>query len=211
MPYKSKAECERENWMMLPEVVAHIRSADSCDEKVARQLLVKALADGVRVLGPLRWAREKDDKPRPFGYTPATVPTDTPPLGRDWLTAKIRWKTGRVRDDWSQDRNGKWRLLLILRFKVEQQWPLSLPSDATAKMRVVKVDIKLADAITHLRKTEQPGRTIQWNRFCDKVRDNCDGWKDCKNRVSKRGFGDRTIKRFVKSLQSSKLKDKRDI
>jgi hypothetical protein len=57
MPYKSKAE--RENWMMLPEVVAHIRSADRCDEKVARQQLANALAYGVRVLGPLRWARDE--------------------------------------------------------------------------------------------------------------------------------------------------------
>src|SRR5262249_29285955 len=101
MPYKSKAERERENWMMLPEAAAHIRSADRCNEKAARHQLVKALADGVRVLGPLRWDRETGDKPSPFGDTPVTVPTDTPPSGRDWLTARIRWKTGRVRDDWS--------------------------------------------------------------------------------------------------------------
>jgi len=210
MPYKSEAERERENWMTLPEAVAHIRSADCCDEKVARQQLVKALADGV--LGPLRWDREEDDKPPPFGYAPATVPTDAPPLGRDWLAAIIRWKTGTVRDDWSEHRNGKWRLLLIHRFKVKQQWPLSSASeplssasDATAKTHVVNVDVKLGGAITHLMKTQQPGRTIEWQRFCDQVRDACAGWKDQTNRVPKRGFSDKTIQRYVASMRNDKL------
>ena len=73
----------------------------------------------------------------------------------------------------------------------------------------VKIDVKLAEAITHLMKTHQPGRTIAWDLFCDTVRDNCDGWKDRKNRNSKRGFSDKTINRFVKSLRSGKLKDKK--
>ena len=132
MPYKSKAEVERERWMTLPDAVAHIithlraAKADHCDEKAARQQIIKALADGVQVLGPLRWDKEKGDKPPPFGYTPTIVPTDTPPLGRDWLTAKIRWKSGRVLDDWGEYKNGKWRVLMILRATVEQHWPLTV-------------------------------------------------------------------------------------
>jgi hypothetical protein len=122
MPYKSRAELERECWMMLPEAVAHIRDADGCDEAAARQQIIKALADGVRALGLLRWEKEKGDKP-PFGSTGITVPSDTPPSGRDWLTAKIRWNAGRVRNDWSEYKSGKWRVLLILRAKVEQLWP----------------------------------------------------------------------------------------
>jgi hypothetical protein len=137
MPYKSKAESERENWVTLPVAVAHIRAADRCEEKDARRQLIKALADGPRILGPLRWEKGKGDKPPPFGYTPMTVPTDTPPLGRDWLTARIRWEAGRVHDDWSEHKNGKWRVLLILRSKVEQHWPLT-PATAVGKAPIVK-------------------------------------------------------------------------
>jgi hypothetical protein len=92
MPYKSQAERERERWMTLPEAVAHIRATDRCDENAARRQIIKALADGLRVLGPLRWKREKGDRPPPIGYTRLTVPSDTPPLGHHWLTANIRWK-----------------------------------------------------------------------------------------------------------------------
>lgn len=107
----------------MPEAVAHICSADRCDERTAHQQIIKALADGLRVLGPLRWDTEKDDRPPPFGSTPITTPTDTPPIGRFWSETKIRWKTGRVRDDWSEHKNGKWRVPLILRAKVAQHWP----------------------------------------------------------------------------------------
>jgi hypothetical protein len=75
----------------------------------------------------------------------------------------------------------------------------------------LKIDVKLAEAIMHLMKAHQPGRNMPWDVFCDTVRDNCDGWTDRKNRKPKRGFGDKTIKRFVKSLRNGKLKDKRDI
>jgi hypothetical protein len=70
----------------------------------------------------------------------------------------------------------------------------------------VKTDVKLAEAITHLMKTQQPGRTIQWERFCDLVRDDCAGWKDQTNRVPKRGFSDKTIQRYVAGMRI----DKRD-
>ncbi len=139
MPYKSEAERERERWMTLPEAVAHITArlraanADHCDEKAARQQIRKALADGVWVLGPLSWERERDDKPPPFGYTPVIVPSDTPPIGCAWLKAKIRWNTGRVRNDWTEYKYGKWRVPLILRDKVEQHWPLAPSPNAIAK------------------------------------------------------------------------------
>lgn len=127
MPYKSKAERERERWMTLPEAVAHIRLADKCGESDARRQLLKALADGLSAMGPLKWEKEKDDEPRPFGYTPIIVPTDAPPVGREWLKAKIRWKTGKVRNDWTEYKYGKWRVPLILRAKVDQHWPLAPP------------------------------------------------------------------------------------
>ena len=123
MPYKSKAEREREEWMTLPEIVKHLRSVDNCDERTARRQLVKALADGG--LRPLKWERERGGRSQPFGYTSLTVPTDTPPSGRDWLVAKINWKVGKVRDDWGEFRPRKWRVLLIRRFTVLRTWPSS--------------------------------------------------------------------------------------
>ena len=49
-----------------------------------------------------------------------------------------------------------------------------------------------------LKEGKQPGSTILWKAFCDDVRDRCEGWKDRKHRVPKRGFGEKTIKRIVK-------------
>jgi len=106
MPYNSKAELAREKWVTVLEVVAHLQSADKCDEEDARQQLRKALAD--EVLGPLKWDQEK---PPSIGYSPIAVPTDTPPLGRAWLTAKIRWKVGKVRNDWGDYKYRKWRAI----------------------------------------------------------------------------------------------------
>jgi hypothetical protein len=122
MPYKTTAEKEREKWMTLPEAVTHIRSADGCDEEEARRQLIAALAEGLRPLGVLKWERERNDRSPPMGYTPATTPTDTPPTGPAWLKAKIRWKDGRVRDDWGEYKPGKWRVLLIQRHSVHRVW-----------------------------------------------------------------------------------------
>jgi hypothetical protein len=53
----------------------------------------------------------------------------------------------------------------------------------------------IRDAIAQLMKEGmQPASTVLWDEFCDLVRDRCDGWKDQKNRVPKRGFSDKTIK-----------------
>jgi hypothetical protein len=121
--YKTSAEQEREKWMTLPEAVSHIRIANGYDEREAQRQLIAVLADNWRILGPLKWERERDDRSLAFGYTPATTPTDTPPLGPAWLEAKIRWKTGRVRDDWGQYKPGKWRTLWVSRDRVARQWP----------------------------------------------------------------------------------------
>ena len=51
---------------------------------------------------------------------------------------------------------------------------------------------------------EEPGRTVQWNTFCNSVRNDCDGWANPKKTVPERGFGDKSIKRVVegeKTLQ----------
>jgi hypothetical protein len=116
MPYKTTAEKEREKWMTLPEAVIHIRSADGCDEEEARRQLIAALADldahRLAPLGPRRWAQE--DGVQMSGLAP---------VGPVWLEAQINWETGTVRDDWDAANYGKWRLLLISRWRVYHQWP----------------------------------------------------------------------------------------
>jgi hypothetical protein len=117
-------------WMTLPETVAHICSAKRHNNKrIARRELIATLTMGLRPLGPLRWRRERDDKPPPFGRTSISMPTDTPPVGCAWSGAKIRWSTGRVRDDWGEYKPGKWRVLLISRHAVLKTWPLPSASD----------------------------------------------------------------------------------
>jgi hypothetical protein len=121
MPYKSKAEREREEWMTLLDAAEHIRNAEGMpDEREARDQLRAALADG---LLPLKWKRGHRDPAPPFGYLACPAPTDDPPRGRQWSTAKINWKTGKVRDDWGEYQSGKWRILLVHRHMVINQWP----------------------------------------------------------------------------------------
>jgi hypothetical protein len=84
MPYKTKAEQEREKWMTLPDAIVHICSANGFDEKAARRQLIAALLEGARVLQPLKWDRERGDKSPPFWPTSIMSPMDTPPLGYAW-------------------------------------------------------------------------------------------------------------------------------
>jgi hypothetical protein len=164
MPYKTKAERQREEWMALLEAVTHIRSADNCDENAAREQLIAALADGA--LGPLRWQRERDDKPPLFGFTSIVTPTDTPPLGRAWEKAKIRWKTGHVRDDWGGYKPGKWRILLISKYRVVRCWPVSSPSGPSDKRD--NLDMSSVVSIDAPRERRKRGRTPE---VSNKVKD----------------------------------------
>jgi hypothetical protein len=60
----------------------------------------------------------------------------------------------------------------------------------------------LHDAVAQLMEEgTQPASTVPWDQFCDLIRDRCNGWKDRKNRVPKRNFSDKTIKRIVSSLK----------
>jgi hypothetical protein len=117
MPYKTKAERDRENWKTIPEVVTDICAADDCVPTAARNQLRRALTAGD--LWPLRWQPEKSDRTPPtMGAGPLAVADDLPPSKQVWLEAKIRWKTGRVLDEWGQYNNGKWRVLLMHRLVV---------------------------------------------------------------------------------------------
>jgi hypothetical protein len=124
MPYRTKAELDRENWKTIPDAVADICAADHCEARAARDQLRKALADDDS-LWPLRWQLEKRDRTpeKKQRDIPFSVPDDLPPHGRVWSEAKIRWQTGRVRDDWGDYNKGKWRVLLIHRLAVGRHWP----------------------------------------------------------------------------------------
>jgi len=139
MPYKSKAERERENWRTIPEAIVAICAADRCDESTARKLLRKALANAD--LGPLRWQPEKGDitlqKPRASRFA---IANHGPPNGQIWITAKIRWSTGRVRDDWD---TGKWLVLLIHRLRIDRYWaPPNTPSAGPASGNVIPINTR---------------------------------------------------------------------
>jgi hypothetical protein len=86
MPYVSKAERERAEWVKLPALVTQVQEADACDAKAARKQIRAMLADGV--LWPLRW---ENPLSAPWSILPARG-------GKGWLTAKINWKTGKVLD-----------------------------------------------------------------------------------------------------------------
>jgi hypothetical protein len=125
MPYRTKAELDRENWKTVPEAVEDICGADGCEVKAARDQLRKALSGGG--LWPLRWQFEKRDRTpqRKSRDSAFAVPDDLPPSGQEWSEAKIRWTQGRVRDDWGDYNKGKWRVLLIHGLSVGRYWPQS--------------------------------------------------------------------------------------
>jgi hypothetical protein len=172
MPYKTKAESERENWMTLPEAVTHILSADKCDDlSAARRQLRAALADGA--LKPLRWKRESDDRSPPFGSTSVITPSETPPLGRDWLNAKIRWRMGRVRDDWDEFKNGKWRVLLIHGHSLARHWPKHVRTGPSKHAGGTRVSAKVIDLSARKGGGRPTARSQVYNEL-HKMRDS--GW-----------------------------------
>jgi hypothetical protein len=57
----------------------------------------------------------------------------------------------------------------------------------------------LVDAVTGaLRTVGTPGKTVQWQRFCDHVR------RECKATAQTRGYGDRSIQRLVKRIEAGR-------
>jgi hypothetical protein len=108
MPYKPKAEKERELYLTLAELCAGISSLENCSEADALAQVCMALADDMLIC---RW----DDE----GYIHAD-------WGKYWLKARIRIPgDGKVLDNQSpfQSRS-RWRTLLILRASASTIWPL---------------------------------------------------------------------------------------
>ena len=137
MPYKSRAEQESENWMTLPQVLAHIKSVDGLDnDRKARSELLKALTNGAfysRRRYLIRWK----DQICISGPPPNEIgPRDIPPRGQEWAQAKISWASGKVLDRYGAAKDGKWepawRVVWLARSKVMKLWPRPRLSDAPA-------------------------------------------------------------------------------
>jgi hypothetical protein len=206
MPYKSKADRERENWMTLPEAVNHICKIENISESNAREQLLAALVDGE--LWPLKWQRKRGDRAPPFGHSAVPSPTDTPPRGSACLAAKIRWKTGRVRDDWGEHKQEKLRLLLVHRHTVLRLWSTSKP-DSTRSAQPNNPHRKAGgrpsareQVYSELQKMRDEGKDLRLpqKKLAEKIADR-------KGRVlGDRGWHERTIIGHVsKWLQDNRL------
>src|SRR5438067_6235440 len=112
MPYISRAEWERAEYITLSEAVAHISECGGCDASSAQRQLHSALKE--RSLRGLRW----QDRQLLTRFS-----TDDPPMtGPDWAEAEIDWAAGTVRDHWN-DTGSCHRVLLIPRHWLLQHWP----------------------------------------------------------------------------------------
>jgi hypothetical protein len=140
VPYQTKAERERARWMTLTETLKHISESEACDQTAAVKELRTVLTDGLFIKSEIRWA---DPVARPFGDSGGLAIPDDTPAWVDWNKASFRLKgDGAILDKWSGYRltkkhNPRWRKLLLLREKVEKQWPLSTqslpPSETTTQ------------------------------------------------------------------------------
>jgi hypothetical protein len=103
MPYRSRAERERENWYSLSELVEHVKAVDGCDAQEAEKQCRSAFADGAL---KLKW--------EPSIVSPWVKPGEINPWlagkpfhgDRNWLAVKIDWDTGIVLDDFDMPEDG---------------------------------------------------------------------------------------------------------
>lgn len=112
--------------MTLTKVLKHISKSEDCDQNAALSELRMVLADKLFGYSAMRWA---DRAVPPFGYSSVVTPDDTP-VGADWHRVRFRLNgDGTVLDNWTEygltkAGNPRWRKLLLLRERVEKQWPL---------------------------------------------------------------------------------------
>jgi hypothetical protein len=131
MPYKTKAERVRENWMTLAEAAAYVHSVENFKIKSgAHKEIRKALTDGAfhsSRLHLIRWEEEVRISGKPLSIGPPAVPRDF-----DWRDARIRWASGKVLDPHGAFEGGEWRpawrTVWLSRSRVRQLWPA--PPDA---------------------------------------------------------------------------------
>jgi len=203
LPYKSKAEQEAELWMTLPQAITHICGADHISEVNARRELLKALADDAfrsRIQFLVRW---QDDARISGAATPDQIgPPDVPPRAQQWAQAKIRWASGKVRNDWGEYKHGKWRMVLVRRSTVLRLWPFCPNPEANAELGSSENSVSLSqrksggrptardqvyDALSQMRREEFNLR-MPHKKLAEEV-----AKRNHKNLGSDRGWDERTI------------------
>ena len=81
----------------------------------------------------------------------------------------------------------------INRTPVDRTAPKALTNDQSESPLVVAIKNRCGD---------RPGEAVQWDRFCDGIRDDCHAWVgNPKNRKPGRGYSDRNIKRVYSMLK----------
>jgi len=128
---------------------------------------------------------------------------------RNWLLRHAAIAEQQTEVLWWEEK--PWSALRAVLLREREFWEWFNGELATGEQNKVggpSSDIR--DTVIQLMKEgTQPAHTVSWDQFCDLVRDRCDAWKDRKNRVSKRGFSNKTIIRVVISLRMDKW-DKQD-
>jgi hypothetical protein len=131
--YRWKAERERDNWMPLSDVVAHIEATTGGDKIFALEEVLAALADDEI---PTRWAQETI--PVYPMSPPQLFADDLPPTGYwFWTHAMVLvFSDYRVINQTESDTLATTgpRLLLLLRSKVLEFWPLAPPQAAITSL-----------------------------------------------------------------------------
>jgi len=143
MPYKTKAERERENWLTGKEGIDRIQLSERCEPHVAWQQLQNAIADKEVAV---RWDSKFSlpfDSDRP-------ADEETPPNHESfWRNTLMRYSDGFVLDyrvyrpigdpdaftEFAVERGGFYRPILVARRAVETHWPIEQGSSETISKR----------------------------------------------------------------------------
>ena len=134
MPYKTKAERERENWLTGKEAIDRIQLSERCQPRVAWRQLQNAIADKVIAV---KWDSKFSlpfDSDRP-------PDEETPPNHESfWRNTLMRYSDAFVLDyrvyrpigdpdaftEFAVERGGFYRPILVARRAVETHWPIEL-------------------------------------------------------------------------------------
>jgi hypothetical protein len=144
LPYKSKAEREREQWMTRSEAIALIAKLDGCDRRSASKQFADLLGDGV-----LRFKWE--DLPKPIRPVIGVAAPDS----MDWR--QVRFRRDKVFDQWW---TRQWRRPLFHRDDILRPWKESSVASAVSENgqatdEPTKKDAVRGDAVTDEKPNER--------------------------------------------------------
>ena len=225
MPYKTRADKDRELWITPKEAVAHVCEVEHCPAKEARKQIINALKDEEIE------ARWPDFDPN-FPKDPGDIYRQELDKFSDWAQGKyigytiVNWNPGAAlyynpdrnrRTSWFDLRAAKVRPevvcrglpLLFLKQNVMRLWPTIVTASLKAKPKVIdqppkskdakkaEKDKKIIEAAQELIGSSNAPAHITWDKFCEKVRLKL---KFSPSVPIPRGYGDDTIKNLVQPL-----------